>query len=656
MAKIPLQQKTSLKGHGKLVDGVIFYNPSSFLFKEFARSDVLSPSLKNGYTLMIVHNDREGIGQHVISVDPASECSLEGLGALLEEKERLAEQGTDARKRKTGKERIYEEPGRHGYGVNDPWYDGRGHFHTIIDTPRSGSLLTDAEVNELVWEYLNPCKGVEIEGVKLTLFIPRLFYGETGQGGVPSETNARQDGGNGNDVLPAVAAYFSPAKKAAVKSIEIPQTGIDAVKKALFSEADLEQCNTLSGIKRCQKAHTCAGGALKSFLDEGAFAGRIDFYYGEGFKDFIPGRISFTYTRETPVDLNKYMCLQFDLIRRFRLMAQANRLRDICSSLPEIAGYRMGALTGRDVYPWGEYVFLPKVMSLSHLHDFQKTILAQLINSRPQTFGIISEKLPLQQNETLSSGDGLKLMSFNEHGGGVVVITDKVKKTPEEKRRMHGYTAEDYFINHTMLVSVFSFACFQRAVIAHFMQKMDEWLDFHGKGSGEKVNSSDELAELTNLLLKKEHGILSDQITYSKTGNDIFSLIRKRLYVDELKDRFASDLLRLNNYLMVRSNKDIAEKTNKILRETEQFEKKEKRIALLLEITILPYYLYHIGEFFGEFVYYMQGKDKIESHGHPYAFIFAIVITLIVVYITAGKNGSILKLGNQKAGSSNLQV
>ena len=107
------------------------------------------------------------------------------------------------------------------------------------------------------------------------------------------------------------------------------------------------------------------------------------------------------------------------------------------------------------------------------------------------------------------------------------MITDKMKKSSEEKRRMHGCTAEDYFTNHTMLVSVFSFTCFQRIVIAHFMKKVGEWLDIHRTSRIEEVNSSDELAELTNVLLKKEHSILSDQITYSKIGNDIFSRIRK---------------------------------------------------------------------------------------------------------------------------------
>ncbi len=636
--KIPLQQKTNRKEH-KLVDGVIFYNPTSFLFKEFARSDTYTPSLKNGYTLMIVHWGTEDEYQHVISVDPVSECSLEGLGALLENKERLVERAPEARKRKNRKDRICAEPDNHGDVMShEPWTER--YSCTIIFAPHSGSLLTDAEVNELVWEYGNPCKGVELESAKLTLFIPFLADSGIVPEGMISETGGRQGEGYNDDILPAVGAYFSQAKKAEVRSIDIPQKGIDEIKNALFSETHLEQCDAQSELETCQKACTCTGSTLHSFLATGDFTGRIDFYCGEEARDFTPSRISFTYTYtgETPLSLNGYMCFQFDLVRRFRLISQANRLGDICASIPEIKGFRTGELTAHDVCHWGEYVFSPRAMSLSHLHDFQKTILVQLINTWPQTFEMVSQRRALQRNETLTSGDGQKLMSFNEQGGGVVVITGKTKKSLEEKRIMRGYTTVDYFADHAMLVSLFSFTCFQRRVIAHFMKKVDGWLQRHSAGSFEEPDTSDELSGLTGVLLKKEHGVLSDQITYSKAGNDLFFRIRKRLYVDALKDRFESDVLKLNNYLLLRSSKDIAEKTNKLLREAELSEKKEKRIALFLEITILPYYLYHIGEFLFAFLRYaMHDKERLESVTHLCSFIFAVIITAPVVYLTVGR-------------------
>lgn len=107
----PMETKT------KLVDGLILYNPKSLRYKEFARGDIQNSSLKKGFTLTIVHNDIESPGQHVISVTPGSGCSLQGLGKILEARERELE---GERKRKNDKKRIYVKPGRHQYGVDDP--------------------------------------------------------------------------------------------------------------------------------------------------------------------------------------------------------------------------------------------------------------------------------------------------------------------------------------------------------------------------------------------------------------------------------------------------------------------------------------------------------------------------------------------------------
>jgi hypothetical protein len=60
--------------------------------------------------------------------------------------------------------------GRHGYNVVSPWYDGRGHQFTIIDSPsiqvegRSclASALTTRDVQEVLWEYGDPARFVEV--------------------------------------------------------------------------------------------------------------------------------------------------------------------------------------------------------------------------------------------------------------------------------------------------------------------------------------------------------------------------------------------------------------------------------------------------------------------------------------------------------------
>ena len=36
-----------------------------------------------------------------------------------------------------------------GYVNTDPWYDGRAHGYTIIDSPRSGTLLSADKIDEI---------------------------------------------------------------------------------------------------------------------------------------------------------------------------------------------------------------------------------------------------------------------------------------------------------------------------------------------------------------------------------------------------------------------------------------------------------------------------------------------------------------------------
>lgn len=93
---------------------------------------------------------RPAVARHrwIVSIDPCVEAgqprtSLEGLGASLEWAEQAKREvlgGADARK-ESGETRFAEYP-----GISDPWYDGRGHRWTIVDSPVDGSVLTDDEV------------------------------------------------------------------------------------------------------------------------------------------------------------------------------------------------------------------------------------------------------------------------------------------------------------------------------------------------------------------------------------------------------------------------------------------------------------------------------------------------------------------------------
>ena len=117
-------------------------------FKDWARTDAArSPDSKGFAALCIICS--EGLRQArraVLSVTPVSKASLRGL-ALLDRAEatrRIQIFGVDDRVAEpaTGRPKAP----RQGYDNADPWYDGRAHHYTIVDSPRSGTLLTAEEV------------------------------------------------------------------------------------------------------------------------------------------------------------------------------------------------------------------------------------------------------------------------------------------------------------------------------------------------------------------------------------------------------------------------------------------------------------------------------------------------------------------------------
>ena len=86
----------------------------------------------------------------ILSVTPESGASLEGLGELLDNAEserRIEVHGVDNRVQDPVRGEPLEP--RPGYRNADPWYDGRSHHYTILDSPRSGTLLTVEEIERL---------------------------------------------------------------------------------------------------------------------------------------------------------------------------------------------------------------------------------------------------------------------------------------------------------------------------------------------------------------------------------------------------------------------------------------------------------------------------------------------------------------------------
>lgn len=148
------------------VDGLLLEDPLSPLFKELARADRKNSSLGRGFSLLIVSRSNSLPGmtkqfyRHTISTDPQTGIHLQGLGNRLEILEQEHEE-RDSAPLLEGRQRVPPGTGRHGYNVASPWYDGRGHNFTIVDSPsvvidgmsKLASILSPLEVLEAVMDY-----------------------------------------------------------------------------------------------------------------------------------------------------------------------------------------------------------------------------------------------------------------------------------------------------------------------------------------------------------------------------------------------------------------------------------------------------------------------------------------------------------------------
>jgi hypothetical protein len=85
------------------------------------------------------------------SIDPAARADLRGLAASLEWAEQRRRRELGIRDSRRGATRFPEFP-----GIADPWYDGRGHQWTIVDSPRDGTVLDRGELEAILhspfWE------------------------------------------------------------------------------------------------------------------------------------------------------------------------------------------------------------------------------------------------------------------------------------------------------------------------------------------------------------------------------------------------------------------------------------------------------------------------------------------------------------------------
>lgn len=168
-----------------LTDGLFLPEPRSTLFKELARADRTRSFLGEGFGLLVTSRELpEGDApctrtRHVISTAPESGLHLQGLGPRLERLEKDREDALGA-PLPAARRRGAAGSGRHGHDVPSPWYDGRGHDHTIIDGPVvkdggrdvCGSLLGSADVLEAIWEYGDPARLVRLTEADLHVIRP----------------------------------------------------------------------------------------------------------------------------------------------------------------------------------------------------------------------------------------------------------------------------------------------------------------------------------------------------------------------------------------------------------------------------------------------------------------------------------------------------
>ncbi len=171
-----------------LTDALLLKSPRSSLFKELARGDTRNSHLGQGFALLIVSRpvktleDGRSLHRHILSTDPFSGVTLEGLGAALEAREKQKEDEASL-PLLLGRERLEAGKGRHGYGVASPWYDGRGHGYTIIDCPNLAiggstmiaSFLLPDEILDAVWAYGDPAAFTSVAERELTLLEPVEF-------------------------------------------------------------------------------------------------------------------------------------------------------------------------------------------------------------------------------------------------------------------------------------------------------------------------------------------------------------------------------------------------------------------------------------------------------------------------------------------------
>jgi len=125
-------------------------------FKIWARGDTKRSANGQGFQALSVYSHLDGTNppRCILSVTPGSQASLRGLGQELDKAEELAR----IKKHKFDDRKVDPVTGkmtefRAGYNNADPWYDGRSHSFTIIDSPRRGTVLSADEIEQIFLDF-----------------------------------------------------------------------------------------------------------------------------------------------------------------------------------------------------------------------------------------------------------------------------------------------------------------------------------------------------------------------------------------------------------------------------------------------------------------------------------------------------------------------
>lgn len=178
MQIVPIELPLAI-GSYKKIQGLFVRNVQNprdpkrvMFFKDWARADIKLNPEEGGFSFLCVIEEN-AMGEKSIcwvSVRPNDGIELENLGNILEEAEvkaRLKKYGKDSRwfDNKMGKKKEV----RPGFNNPDPWYDGRGHDYTIVQTPSEGTVLYADEIEAILFDYGSSSRRVQGK-IKLDVF------------------------------------------------------------------------------------------------------------------------------------------------------------------------------------------------------------------------------------------------------------------------------------------------------------------------------------------------------------------------------------------------------------------------------------------------------------------------------------------------------